>query len=689
MEDMKKMEYANRLLDEQSPYLLGHGHNPVDWYPWGPEAFETARRENKPIFLSIGYSTCHWCHVMEEESFEDGEMAGLLNEVFVCIKVDREERPDIDNIYMTVCQILTGSGGWPLTLLLTPDGKPFFAGTYFPKHGRDGGVGLMGMATRIRELWKTKREELFQSADQVMKAVGTINSRCDGEGLGEEVLAAARKQMEQEFDGEYGGFGESMKFPTPHTLLFLLRYWKRTGDGLALEMVEKTLGAMRRGGIYDQIGFGFHRYAVDRLWRVPHYEKMLYDQALIAMAYLEAAQATGKRGYGDTAREIFTYVIRDLMDPEGGFYCAQDADSEGEEGKYYLWTWPEVQKIFKNGKAEFVRKVFGVGEDGENILHLPKSVEELAVEMNLSAANLQKHIEEVREWLLAVRDKRVPPATDDKILTDWNGLMIAALAIGGRVLDDPSYALAATRAFKFILHQLRTPEGRLLHRFRTGRAAIAGNLNDYAFMTWAALELYETTFESDYLEIALHFSEILTKHFWDESHGGFFMTADDASDLVLRPKEYQDGAVPSGNSVGALNFRRLARMTGRIDLEETALRIERSAGGMVRQSPSGYTQLMCAVELAVGPCREVVIAGNSKGEDTEKMLRALRGQYLPHTVVLLRPTEQEAPGVLRLARYVEAMKSFNGRATAYVCRNKSCQPPTTEVKEMMALLKKA
>ncbi len=693
---MGKRNQHNRLGGEKSPYLLQHAENPVDWYPWGPEAFEKAKKENKPIFLSIGYSTCHWCHVMEKESFEDAETAKLLNEVFVSVKVDREERPDIDTIYMNVCQLITGSGGWPLTILLTPEGKPFFAGTYLPKTGRRGELGLMELALRIKDLWNTKNQELLQSAEQIMKALRQ-EKPVSGEELGVEVLELARQQLEQNFDWEYGGFGESMKFPTPHNLFFLLRYWKRTGDPSALAMVEKTIQAMRRGGIYDHIGFGFHRYTVDRQWVIPHFEKMLYDQALIAIVCLEAGQATGKGMYGETAREIFTYVLRDMTHPEGGFYCGQDADSEGQEGKYYLWTEEEIEKVLTKGKAEFIRKVFSVtkegnyidpaeGRNGKNILHLEKSFEDLAAEMNLSESNLRKHIEEARVRLYAVREKRVSPSTDDKILADWNALMIAALAKGGRALEEPSFTLAAQKAFGFILHHLRTSDGRLLHRFREGEAAIAGNVNDYVFLTWAALELYETTFEPEYLDIALHLSEILVRHFWDDRAGGFYLTADDASELVLRPKEYYDGAIPSGNSVSLLNFRRLARMTASAELEEKALQIERSGAPMVRKSLTAFTQFLCGVEFSVGPSHEVVIAGNSQGADTAKMLKALQSQFLPNTVVILRPAEQTSPGILRVARFAEGLKPLDSRATAYVCRNLACHSPTTDVDEMLELL---
>jgi len=694
----KTEKRANRLIHEKSPYLLQHAYNPVDWYPWGEEAFEKARREDKPIFLSIGYSTCHWCHVMEHESFEDPEVAQLMNETFVSIKVDREERPDIDNIYMTVCQMLTGSGGWPLTILMTPDKKPFFAGTYFPKESRFGRIGMLDLAPRIQEIWTTRRDEVLNSANQIISALQQTAESTQGEELGLPILKAAYEQIARRFDRSYGGFGNAPKFPTPHNFLFLLRYWKRTGDGAALEMVEKTLQAMRRGGIYDHVGFGFHRYSTDREWLLPHFEKMLYDQAMLAMAYTEAYQATGKEDYAQTAREIFTYVLRDMAAPTGGFYSAEDADSEGVEGKFYVWTLDEIRQVLDKEEADLVIRVFHIQRGGNfteeatgrstgaNILHLKTPLSEVASDLKMAREDLQRRLEGARQKLFAVRERRVHPGKDDKILTDWNGLMIAALAKGAQALDEPEYAEAARRAADFILKTMRTPDGRLLHRYREGQAALSAHVDDYAFLIWGLLELYEATFEVRDLQMALNLNEDLLKHFWDERGGGFYFTADDSEELLVRPKESYDGAVPSGNSVAMLNLLRLGRITARPELEEKAARIGRAFSAGIQQAPVAHTLLLMAVDFAIGPSYEVVIVGNPQAEDTRAMLKTLRAQFIPNKVVLLRPGDQEMPEITRLAEFTKNQMSLNGKATAYVCLNYQCQLPTIDIPKMLELL---
>ncbi|TKJ45155.1 thioredoxin domain-containing protein, partial [Candidatus Aerophobetes bacterium Ae_b3b] len=517
-------KHHNRLIFEKSPYLLQHADNPVDWYPWGPEAFEKARKENKPVFLSIGYSTCHWCHVMARESFEDSEVARLMNEVFVSIKVDREERPDIDNVYMMVCQMITGSGGWPLTIIMTPDQKPFFAATYIPKERRFGRMGMLELIPRIKELWTTRRDEVLSSANEITAALQQVSQDAPGEELDETTLDLAYEQLAKRFDEQHGGFGGAPKFPTPHNFLFLLRYWKRTNTERALQMVEKTLQAMRRGGIYDHIGFGFHRYSTDSHWFVPHFEKMLYDQATLAIVYTEAYQATGKEEYAQTAREIFTYVLRDMTAPEGGFYAAEDAESEGEEGKFYLWTEEEIRQVLGSEEAALIVKIFNIEEGGNfieqvtgrrtarNVLHLTKSVKELASELKMSDYDLQKRLQAMRQKLFTYREKRIHPHRDDKILTDWNGLMIAAFAKGARVFDEPRYAEAARGAVDFILKNMCTSDGELLHRYRDEQAALPAQVDDYAFLIWGMLELYETIFEVRYLQIALDLNRDLIEH---------------------------------------------------------------------------------------------------------------------------------------------------------------------------------
>ncbi len=693
-------KHPNRLVHEKSPYLLQHAYNPVDWYPWGPEAFEKARRENKPIFLSIGYSTCHWCHVMERESFEDPEVARLMNNTFVSIKVDREERPDVDGIYMNACQMLTGSGGWPLTILMTPDKKPFFAGTYIPKDNRFGRVGMLTLVPRIQQAWAAQHEEILHSADQIVAGLQSLSADAGGESLGESTLKTAFQQLASRFDETDGGFGHAPKFPTPHNLSFLLRYWKRSSDPRALEMVEKTLQAMRQGGVYDHVGFGFHRYSTDAQWLVPHFEKMLYDQAMLVMAYTEAFQATGKKEYEKTAREILTYVLRDMTSPGGGFYSAEDADTEGQEGKTYVWALGEIRQVLGPQEAELVIRVFNVTaggnfseheaeSTGENILHRTEALPQLAAEFGIAEPELEERLEASRQKLFAYREKRPHPHKDDKILTDWNGLMIAAFAKAAQAFDDPMYAEAARHAAGFNFKKLRTPDGRLLHRYRDGQAAIPAHLDDYAFLIWGMIELYEASFDVKVLQAALDLNQEVVRHFWDAKGGGFYFTAEDGENLLVRQKEIYDGAVPSGNSVQVLNLLRLGRMTAATEFEEKAARIGWAFSKIAAQSPSAFTQLMVGLDFAVGPSFEVVIAGDAQTADTREMLRALRTHFIPNKVVLLRPSDEAAPEITRLAEFTRYQSSLQGKATAYVCLNFRCKLPTTEVSEMLRSLNAA
>jgi len=686
----------NRLVFEKSPYLLQHASNPVDWYPWGEEAFRKARDEDKPIFLSIGYSTCHWCHVMERESFEDPEVAELMNATFVNIKVDREERPDIDSIYMSVCQAMTGGGGWPLTIIMTPDKKPFFAGTYFPKEGRFGRPGMLDLVPRIRQSWKIRREELQDSAEKITAHVRSMSARVAGAELGLGSLKAGYEQLAARFDAQHGGFGSAPKFPSPHDLTFLLRYWKRSGQEQALRMVEKTLQAMRAGGMYDHVGFGFHRYSTDAQWLVPHFEKMLYDQALLVIAYVEAYQATGKEEYARTTREILTYVLRDMTSPEGGFYSAEDADSEGVEGKFYVWTRDEVLDVLGESDGDAFCRLFNIEPGGNfsnphcppktNIPHHARPLADRARELNLSVDELRARQEVARQKLFEARERRVHPNKDDKILTDWNGLMIVALAKAARALDEPKYATAAQRAADFVLTNLRDDRGRLLKRYRQGEAGLPAHLDDYAFMVWGLLDLYEANFEVRNLEAALALTREMLTHFWDDSDGGLYFTADDGEELPVRTKAVCDGAVPSGNSVAMLNLLRLGRITADAELEAKAAAIGRVFSAQVNRAASAHTQLLCALDFGVGPSYEVVVAGQPGAADTTRMLRVLRGRFIPNKVVLLRPNEPEAPPITRFARFTKHQLSFEGKATAYVCTNYACKAPATDAQEMLALL---
>jgi hypothetical protein len=694
-------KHSNRLKNEKSPYLLQHADNPVNWYPWCKEAFEKARKKNMPIFLSIGYSTCHWCHVMEHESFENPEVARLMNEVFISIKVDREERPDIDKVYMAVCQMMTGSGGWPLTIIMTPDKKPFFASTYIPKESRYGRIGMMELIPKIKDIWTTRRSEVLNSAEQIVSSLQQTTEVSQAEELNELTLKSAYGQLSQRFDRQHGGFSSAPKFPTPHNLLFLLRYWKRSGDKNALEMAEKTLTAMRQGGIYDHVGYGFHRYSTDGQWFLPHFEKMLYDQAMLAIAYTEAYQATGKKEYEKTAREIFTYVLRDMTEKGGGFYSAEDADSEGKEGKFYLWTQDEIKRILTKEEADLITRAFNVETDGNfieeasgnktgrNILHLKNSLAEIATALKMSEQTLQKRIDEILHKLFIVRETRIHPHKDDKILTDWNGLMITAFAKGAQVFDEPLYTEAAKKSADFILTHLRRPDGRLLHRYRDHHAAITANLDDYAFLIWGLIELYETTFDVHYLLTALDLNKDLTTHFWDSKSGGFYYTPDDGENLLVRQKEIYDGAVPSGNAVAMLNQLLLARITANTSLEEKAAQIGHAFSSTVARFPSAHTQLMVALDFALGPSYEIVLAGKPQGKDTLALLKALRAEFIPNKVVLLRPISQESPDIIRIAPFTENMTSTEGKATAYVCSNYTCKFPTTKANKMIDLINKS
>jgi uncharacterized protein YyaL (SSP411 family) len=689
----------NRLVFEKSPYLLQHARNPVDWYPWGEEAFEKAAAEDKPVFLSIGYSTCHWCHVMEKESFEAPEVAALMNGAFVCVKVDREERPDIDNVYMNVCQAMTGGGGWPLTILMTPDKRPFFAATYLPKDTKFGRTGIVDLVPRVLSAWNAERSQIDMSAGRITSALREAAARPAGGDLGEEILGEAFGGLESRYDAVRGGFGSAPKFPTPHNLLFLLRYWARSGDERALEMVEFTLSSMRRGGIYDHVGYGFHRYSTDREWLLPHFEKMLYDQAMMAMAYIEAYVATGDGGYADTAREIFEYVMRDMTSPEGAFYSAEDADSEGEEGKYYLWTADEVRGILGPEDGALFAQAFNISDGGNyedetggpggerNILHLKRPLEDIAAESAIDEVGLRGRLEESRVKLLEARRVRVPPYKDDKVLADWNGLMIASLAKGAQALNEPSYARAAAAASDFVLERMAGDRGRVLHRYRGGEAAVPGFLDDYAFMIWGLIELYEATFETRFLESALDLTDVLVTDFWDEDNWGFFFYGDSSEDLLVRDRTIYDGAVPSGNSVAALCLLRLARATASADLEERGTRTLRAFSDDIARSPAAYTQALAAVDFAVGPSYEIVLAGDPGEVGGSEMLKALRAAYVPNKVVLFRPSNERARAIVKLAEFTERQLPVEGKMTAYVCLNYACVEPVTTPERLLKLLR--
>ncbi|HOV81647.1 MAG TPA: thioredoxin domain-containing protein [Methanothrix sp.] len=713
----RSMPPANRLIYEKSPYLLQHARNPVDWHPWGEEAFAAARREDRPVFLSIGYSTCHWCHVMARESFEDEVVAKLLNQTFICIKVDREERPDIDRVYMSAATAMTGRGGWPLTIIMTPDKKPFFAATYIPKSGRFGQAGMMEIIPRIKELWDNHRDEIALSADGILDHIRQMQKyppdvkghKPDASGL-KGLLKSGYDALASLYDPQNGGFGRAPKFPAPHNLLFLLRYWKRSGEKLALQMVEETLQAMRRGGIYDHIGFGFHRYSTDAEWLVPHFEKMLYDQALISMAYTEAYQATGKEEYAAAARETLDYVCRDMTGPEGGFYSAEDADSEGMEGRFYTWTAEELKAALEAGEMSLVLRLFDVHENGNfeagrNILRRTGSLADAAAVMKIDERDLSRRLEGIRARLFSAREKRVRPQKDDKILTDWNGLMIAALAKAARAFDEPRYAHAAKKAADFILREMQTGcmEGtstpsqksgstgqkRLMHRYR-GEAAISAHLDDYAFFIWGLIDLYETVFDARYLKEALMMCAVMMDCFLDSSSGLLFISADDANDLPVRSIDIYDGAIPSGNSIALLTLLRLFHLSGDAQWEEKAWDLARALLRAAQGQAAGHSMMLCSLDLAAGPAIEVALLEGRKedesreggGADMIQMLQAIRSRFLPSCSVLLVKGEM----IKEIAPFTREMKPLEGRATAYICSGGSCSLPAASTDDLLDLL---
>ncbi len=698
MMDSDSNTYSNRLAKEKSPYLLQHANNPVDWYAWNDEAFEKAKIENKPIFLSIGYSTCHWCHVMAHESFEDEEVASLMNDAFVNIKVDREERPDIDGVYMQVAQMITGRGGWPLTIIMTPDKKPFYAATYIPKESRYNMLGMKELIPRINDLWTTKQADIDKVIEQIEEALSKPSKAGPTDDLTLEDINLAYSQLSQRFDKEKGGFGSAPKFPSPHNLMLLLRHGKRTGDESALYMVEKTLQEMRLGGLFDHLGFGFHRYSTDAEWLLPHFEKMLYDQASLMMAYTEAYQITKKNEYANVVRDIFEYVTRDLTSPEGAFYSAEDADSEGVEGKFYVWSYEEIENLLIEKETEVFTKFYKIEpkgnfveeatreETGLNIPHITSSAEDIANEFNLDVNEFLEIVESARMKLFTEREMRVRPHRDEKILTDWNGFMIAALAKAGSALNDVDLVNAAEQAMKFLLENLMNEKGELYHRYSDGEVAHRAFLDDYAYIIYGLLELYEATFEPRYLERAKQLTDDMLLHFLDVDNGGFFFTADYSEELLVRRKDSYDGAMPSGNSIAMLNLIRLARFLGDNKYEDHATAIGKAFSSDINRSHSAFSMMLVGLDFALGPSFEIVIAGKPENDDTREMLDQIRKNFIPRKIVLLRGTEKQSRAITELAPFTKYHEPLHGKATAHICVDHNCKLPTTDLVNMMKLI---
>jgi len=669
----------NRLINENSPYLLQHAHNPVDWYPWGNEAFEKAKAEDKPVFLSIGYSTCHWCHVMEQESFEDQEVAAFLNKSFISIKVDKEERPDIDSVYMDVCQAITGSGGWPLTVVMTPEQKPFFAGTYFPKRRRYGQIGLIELLETIRQKWEKERESLLASGDQIAAAFAHVHSAAASFPDGKEVVTAAYQQLTDSFDTRYGGFGGAPKFPMPHQLMFLLRCHHLGMGGNALMMVESTLSAMYKGGIYDHIGGGFSRYSTDDRWFAPHFEKMLYDNALLVIALLECHQITGKGLYKRIVAHTMDYIRREMTAPEGGFYSAQDADSEGEEGKFYTFTHAEILDVLGTEAGWVFCRLYGVTEqgnfEGRNILNL--------LHHQAAAPPDDEGTGEHLEKLLQYRSNRHRLHKDDKILTSWNALMIAACAKAGRVLDQPAYLDMATGAFQFIRQNLAEEGGRLLVSHREGKSKGTGLLDDYAFLAWACLELYASTFDVSYLQHACSLmKQVLTR--FSREEGGFYLSPTDGEALIFRPVEQQDGAVPSGNSVAAWCLSRLAALTGEALFQEAAEKQLNAYGAFFQNHPTSCTFALMALLQVSAPTQELLCALPDEA-DGKRLVQTWGRAFQPQTGILVKtPDNMEA--LAKLAPFTDAYP-IGGRPAYYLCSNRSCSAPVDRIEDVLQMLR--
>jgi len=684
-----EQQFTNRLIKETSPYLLQHAHNPVDWYPWGEEALARSKKEDKPILLSIGYSSCHWCHVMEKESFENEAIAGVMNQRFINIKVDREERPDLDELYMNAVQVMTGSGGWPMTVFLTPELIPFHAGTYFPPEDRGGMPGLTKILMVVSDYYHSHRGEVEKMEAQLKNALQQITEiHPSQEGASDQALSKAFSAFESQFDPIYGGFGKAPKFPSSMTLSFLLRHWKSTGSSKALEMVEKTLEKMANGGIYDHLGGGFHRYSVDERWLIPHFEKMLYDNALLSRTYFEAHQATQKMRYRRVGEEILNYVLREMKGPEGGLYCTQDADSEGHEGKFYVWTRDEIKKVLGKEKGTPFCAYYGVAtegnfEGGTSVLNIASSLENISQLYGTPVEELGKLLEEGREKLYVEREKRVKPGRDEKILTSWNGLMISSFVDGFRVTGNDAYLTGAVGAADFILQEMKK-EGHLMRVYNKGTSRVKGYSEDYAFFIQALIDLYEATFETGWLKEANDLNRRMIQQFWDERNGGLYFTGTENEPLITRSKNPYDNAIPSANSVAVFNLIRLGYLTGEESLRQKAEQILHLFHRFLEQHPSGFAQMLSGLSFFLGP-QEIGIVGPKNNPKIKSMLRAIYLAYLPNRILSLRDPQDPAEG--NWFPFLRG-KGDQEAPTAFVCKGFTCLPPVRNEKELKKALER-
>ena len=686
----------NHLKYEKSPYLLQHANNPVDWYPWGEEAFEKAKKEDKPVFLSIGYATCHWCHVMEHESFEDEVVAQRMNDAFINIKVDREERPDIDNTYMTICQMLTGHGGWPLTIVMTPDKEPFFAATYLPKYSMPNRPGMMDFPAAIKKAWETDRDKVMKSVEHIKDGFAkTLDLGKSTGDLPEDIAGQVRDSLLRRFDASEGGFGSAPKFPSPHNLLFLIHHYREKKNKKDLEMVNLTLKKMRLGGLWDHVGFGFHRYSTDHKWLLPHFEKMLYDQAMLLLAYTEGWAETKEPLFKQTVREIIDYVEDCLTSPKGAFYSAEDADSEGEEGKFYVWESGEVRNILNDDDAELFLSLYNFEEEGnfndeathqktgKNIPHLKNPIPEEAEKSGLQSDELESKINGILQTLKDEREKRVRPLLDDKILTDWNGLMITALARAGIVFNKPAWVEKAENAWKLIEKECFDNK-KILHRYKDGEAAINGMADDYVFVIRGLIELYNATFKPEYFKKAISLQRVFEEEFWDDEHGGFFFTAHNAETLLGRQKEIYDGAIPSSNSVAAHNGFLQFKLTANPEFQNLAFSIFKAFSDQINHAPEGYTHAVHAFDLFQAETAEVVITSKNMNEQVHESVILCR-ELLPAGSVILIKTDEWSQPLEEVAPFTKDY-SVQEKLSVYVCKNFECSMPLHSSAELKKLL---
>jgi len=679
--------HTNRLIHETSPYLLQHAHNPVEWYPWGEEAFEEARRGNKPVLLSIGYSACHWCHVMEKESFENDEIAALMNEYFVSIKVDREERPDLDEIYMNAVQMLTGRGGWPMTVFLTPAGKPFFGGTYFPPEDRYGVPGFPKILKAVAQAYRERPEDVAKSVEQILGALSRLSTLSESQRpFSPEIIALSAQRLAQSYDSEYGGLGRAPKFPNPGVFELFLRHYRRRKEGHFLDMVAHTLTKMAEGGIYDHLGGGFHRYSVDEKWLVPHFEKMLYDNAQLTRIYAQAFCLTQNSLFKRVVEETVAYLLREMLHPEGGFYSTQDADSEGKEGRFFLWDYKEILQLLGEETGEIFCRIYDVSEfgnfEGENILHPILTPEQSAKFFNRELPEIEKLIAGAKAGLFREREKRVKPFRDEKILTAWNGLMLSGLAEAYKITGDPSYRKAAEKTVEFVYAKM-FKKGLLLHTFKDGEAKIYGYLDDYAFFASGLLDLYEASYDAAQLDRAAELVETMIREFWDDIDGGFFYTGKAHEQLITRTKPAFDSSVPSGSSIATQVLLRVYHYSGKEDYLRRAEKVLRLYYDAMEQQPFGFTHMLSALDFYLEKPKEIVLVGERDDQATQNLLTSIHSLYLPNKT--LRVVEPGKP-LEKISPLLQGKKPLDGKPTVYVCQNFTCSPPVTEWEELKGLL---